>query len=169
MNWLSIGMLNSNSHSLTPVKFFAWHERHQKCNKKWATLQWSLHNIQWVNNRNWAWRVAYFFISQSISSLYIVCLSLYDNLLTGSENNSLYVYYKGISKQLLTFKFDVVTSIMVRQLYSPTCLQRPLLGMNDILLHLYDHAIQIATLKISIPPIHAFLFSPWLLTVGYMP
>lgn len=35
-----------------------------------------------------------------------------DYIACGSENNSLYVYYKGISKQLLTFKFDVVTSIM---------------------------------------------------------
>ena len=31
----------------------------------------------------------------------------------GSENNSLYVYYKGLSKQLLTFKFDTVRSVLV--------------------------------------------------------
>jgi len=31
----------------------------------------------------------------------------------GSENNSLYVYYKGLSKHLLTFKFDTVRSVMV--------------------------------------------------------
>ncbi|XP_077986662.1 E3 ubiquitin-protein ligase COP1-like [Glandiceps talaboti] len=30
----------------------------------------------------------------------------------GSENNSLYVYYKGLSKQLLTFKFDTVRSVL---------------------------------------------------------
>lgn len=33
--------------------------------------------------------------------------------LTGSENNSLYLYYKGLSKQLLTFKFDTVRSVLV--------------------------------------------------------
>jgi len=32
----------------------------------------------------------------------------------GSENNSLYVYYKGLSKHLLTFKFDTLRSVMVR-------------------------------------------------------
>jgi len=31
----------------------------------------------------------------------------------GSENNSLYVYYKGLSKQLLTFKFETVKSVLV--------------------------------------------------------
>ena len=31
----------------------------------------------------------------------------------GSENNSLYIYYKGLSKQLLTFKFDTVRSVLV--------------------------------------------------------
>lgn len=33
-------------------------------------------------------------------------------LLTGSENNSLYLYYKGLSKTLLTFKFDTVKSVL---------------------------------------------------------
>ena len=32
---------------------------------------------------------------------------------TGSENNSLYIYYKGLSKQLLTYKFDTVRSVLV--------------------------------------------------------
>lgn len=32
----------------------------------------------------------------------------------GSENNSLYVYYKGLSKQLMTYKFDTVRSVLVR-------------------------------------------------------
>ena len=31
----------------------------------------------------------------------------------GSENNSLYIYYKGLSKQLLTYKFDTVRSVLV--------------------------------------------------------
>ncbi|XP_010766810.1 E3 ubiquitin-protein ligase COP1 [Notothenia coriiceps] len=31
---------------------------------------------------------------------------------TGSENNSLYLYYKGLSKTLLTFKFDTVKSVL---------------------------------------------------------
>lgn len=30
----------------------------------------------------------------------------------GSENNSLYLYYKGLSKTLLTFKFDTVKSVL---------------------------------------------------------
>ncbi|RDD43416.1 E3 ubiquitin-protein ligase RFWD2 [Trichoplax sp. H2] len=34
-----------------------------------------------------------------------------DYIACGSENNSLYLYYKGLSKQLLSFKFDVVRSI----------------------------------------------------------
>ena len=34
-------------------------------------------------------------------------------LSAGSENNSLYLYYKGLSKQLLTFKFDTVRSVLV--------------------------------------------------------
>lgn len=33
-------------------------------------------------------------------------------LLSGSENNSLYLYYKGLSKTLLTFKFDTVKSVL---------------------------------------------------------
>ena len=33
----------------------------------------------------------------------------------GSENNSLYVYYKGLSKQLMTYKFDTVRSVLVRK------------------------------------------------------
>lgn len=37
-----------------------------------------------------------------------MCLSAY----TGSENNSLYLYYKGLSKTLLTFKFDTVKSVL---------------------------------------------------------
>ena len=35
-------------------------------------------------------------------------------IFVGSENNSLYLYYKGLSKQLLTFKFDTVRSVLVR-------------------------------------------------------
>ncbi|XP_072045173.1 E3 ubiquitin-protein ligase COP1-like isoform X2 [Amphiura filiformis] len=35
-----------------------------------------------------------------------------DYIACGSENNSLYVYYKGLSKQLLTFKFDTVRSVL---------------------------------------------------------
>lgn len=31
---------------------------------------------------------------------------------SGSENNSLYLYYKGLSKTLLTFKFDTVKSVL---------------------------------------------------------
>ena len=41
------------------------------------------------------------------------------DLAAGSENNSLYVYYKGLSKHLLTFKFDTLRSAMVR---SSNCL-----------------------------------------------
>ena len=37
----------------------------------------------------------------------------------GSENNSLYVYYKGVSKQLLTFKFDASRGVLVKQLLFP--------------------------------------------------
>lgn len=33
-------------------------------------------------------------------------------LIVGSENNSLYLYYKGLSKTLLTFKFDTVKSVL---------------------------------------------------------
>ncbi|XP_057289496.1 E3 ubiquitin-protein ligase COP1-like [Hydractinia symbiolongicarpus] len=35
-----------------------------------------------------------------------------DYIACGSENNSLYVYYKGVSKQLLTFKFDAVRGVL---------------------------------------------------------
>jgi len=35
-----------------------------------------------------------------------------DYVACGSENNSLYVYYKGVSKQLLTFKFDTVRGVL---------------------------------------------------------
>lgn len=34
-------------------------------------------------------------------------------LLTGSENNSMYIYFKGLSKHLLTYKFDTVRCILV--------------------------------------------------------
>ena len=34
-------------------------------------------------------------------------------LFTGSENNSLYMYYKGLPKQLMTYKFDTVRSVLV--------------------------------------------------------
>ncbi|KAK2152353.1 hypothetical protein LSH36_330g00012, partial [Paralvinella palmiformis] len=36
-----------------------------------------------------------------------------DYVACGSENNSLYVYYKGLSKQLMTFKFEPVQSVLV--------------------------------------------------------
>ncbi|XP_041481190.1 E3 ubiquitin-protein ligase COP1-like isoform X1 [Lytechinus variegatus] len=35
-----------------------------------------------------------------------------DYIACGSENNSLFVFYKGLSKQILTFKFDTVRSLM---------------------------------------------------------
>lgn len=35
-----------------------------------------------------------------------------DYIACGSENNSLYVYYKGLSKQLMTYKFDTVRSVL---------------------------------------------------------
>lgn len=35
-----------------------------------------------------------------------------DYVACGSENNALYVYYKGLSKQVLTFRFDVVRNIL---------------------------------------------------------
>jgi len=37
-----------------------------------------------------------------------------DYIACGSENNSLYCYYKGVSKQLLTFKFDTIRGVMDR-------------------------------------------------------
>ena len=39
-----------------------------------------------------------------------------DYIACGSENNSLYLYYKGLSKQLVTFKFDTVRSVLVSSL-----------------------------------------------------
>ena len=47
--------------------------------------------------------------------------SLIGNLVLnlGSENNSLYIYYKGVSKQLLTFKFDASRGVLVKQLLFP--------------------------------------------------
>ncbi|KAI8518413.1 RING finger and WD repeat domain-containing protein 2 [Branchiostoma belcheri] len=38
-----------------------------------------------------------------------------DYVACGSENNSLYVYYKGLSKQLITFKFDTVRSVLDKE------------------------------------------------------
>lgn len=35
-----------------------------------------------------------------------------DYVACGSENNALYVYYKGLSKQLMTYKFDTVRSVL---------------------------------------------------------
>lgn len=35
-----------------------------------------------------------------------------DYVACGSENNSLYVYYKGVTKQLFSFKFDTVRSVL---------------------------------------------------------
>ncbi|XP_028394945.1 E3 ubiquitin-protein ligase COP1-like [Dendronephthya gigantea] len=46
------------------------------------------------------------FVGLSTNGDYIAC---------GSENNSLYLYYKGLSKQLLTFKFDTVRSVLERE------------------------------------------------------
>lgn len=43
------------------------------------------------------------FVGLATDGDYIVC---------GSENNSLFVYYKGLSKQLLTMKFDTVRSVL---------------------------------------------------------
>lgn len=34
-------------------------------------------------------------------------------LFIGSENNSMYIYFKGLSKHLLTFKFDTVRCVLV--------------------------------------------------------
>ena len=36
-------------------------------------------------------------------------------VLSGSENNSLYIYYKGLCKQLMTFKFDTVRSVLEKE------------------------------------------------------
>jgi len=38
-----------------------------------------------------------------------------DFIACGSENNSLYIYYKGLSKSLLAYKFNVIKSVMDRQ------------------------------------------------------
>ncbi|XP_052788985.1 E3 ubiquitin-protein ligase COP1-like isoform X2 [Mya arenaria] len=38
-----------------------------------------------------------------------------DYVACGSENNSLYIYYKGLSKQLLTYKFDTVRSVLDKE------------------------------------------------------
>ncbi|KAI0228062.1 E3 ubiquitin-protein ligase COP1 [Lamellibrachia satsuma] len=38
-----------------------------------------------------------------------------DYVACGSENNSLYIYYKGLSKQLLMFKFDTVRSVLEKE------------------------------------------------------
>ncbi|XP_045204825.1 E3 ubiquitin-protein ligase COP1-like [Mercenaria mercenaria] len=38
-----------------------------------------------------------------------------DYVACGSENNSLYIYYKGLSKQLLTYKFDTVRSVLEKE------------------------------------------------------
>ena len=43
------------------------------------------------------------FVGLATSNDYIAC---------GSENNSLYLYYKGLSKALLTYKFNVVKSVL---------------------------------------------------------
>lgn len=45
------------------------------------------------------------FVGLATDGNYIAC---------GSENNSLYVYYKGLSNPLLTYKFDVVKSVLNR-------------------------------------------------------
>lgn len=37
-----------------------------------------------------------------------------DFLTCGSENNSLYVYYKGLSKPIFSFKFDLVRTLFER-------------------------------------------------------
>ena len=46
------------------------------------------------------------FVGLATNNDYIVC---------GSENNSLYLYYKGLSKSLLTFKFNVVKSVLEKE------------------------------------------------------
>ncbi|KAG1678928.1 E3 ubiquitin-protein ligase COP1 [Nymphon striatum] len=43
------------------------------------------------------------FVGLATDGNYVTC---------GSENNSLYIYYKGLSKQLFTFRFDTVRSIL---------------------------------------------------------
>ena len=46
------------------------------------------------------------FVGLATSNDYIAC---------GSENNSLYLYYKGLSKTLLTYKFNVVKSVLEKE------------------------------------------------------
>ena len=46
------------------------------------------------------------FVGLATNNDYIAC---------GSENNSLYVYYKGLSKALLTYKFNVVKSVLEKE------------------------------------------------------
>ncbi|UYV75918.1 RFWD2 [Cordylochernes scorpioides] len=43
------------------------------------------------------------FVGLSTDANYIAC---------GSENNALYIYYKGLSKQLLTYKFDTIRNVL---------------------------------------------------------
>uniref|UniRef100_T1JKE0 RING-type domain-containing protein n=1 Tax=Strigamia maritima TaxID=126957 RepID=T1JKE0_STRMM len=46
------------------------------------------------------------FVGLATDGDYIVC---------GSENNSLYIYYKGLSKQLLSFKFDTIRNVLEKE------------------------------------------------------
>uniref|UniRef100_A0A452V3U6 E3 ubiquitin-protein ligase COP1 n=1 Tax=Ursus maritimus TaxID=29073 RepID=A0A452V3U6_URSMA len=57
--------------------------------------QLKLWNVGHINEKN--------FVGLASNGDYIAC---------GSENNSLYLYYKGLSKTLLTFKFDTVKSVL---------------------------------------------------------
>lgn len=43
---------------------------------------------------------------------FYIVIEVFTLLPPGSENNSLYLYYKGLSKTLLTFKFDTVKSVL---------------------------------------------------------
>lgn len=56
---------------------------------------------------NKATKITYYRYTNIIFTILIVV-----SLHTGSENNSLYLYYKGLSKTLLTFKFDTVKSVL---------------------------------------------------------
>ncbi|ELU11082.1 hypothetical protein CAPTEDRAFT_134783, partial [Capitella teleta] len=38
-----------------------------------------------------------------------------DYVACGSENNSLYIYYKGLTKQILTYKFDTVKNVLEKE------------------------------------------------------
>lgn len=54
-------------------------------------------------------------------------------LFLGSENNSLFVYYKGLSKHLLTYKFDTLRNVMVRVLrYCLTSLLFSIIGISRL-------------------------------------